>query len=367
MKKELTPKEIIFSAWHTDAIEKNNINRMKELTFTLNKIKKSLRIEKDGYNIYYVDSFSKEKLEKLMEQVENIFEELPPPKDICYVTAQEQLKPEDLFLPNGKGNLLKEMISDIKERYFECAVNFYGSSAGEEKEEIIESISEKRNDYITKLMESAKNKNFQVKATSSGFVFIPLKEEGHEMTEKEYDELECQNQDTIEKKASHLKKEAEYILETLKDIEIESIEKLKELYKEYIKKNMQEYKDDLLLQFISQDDVYRYLIEMYEDVEEKIVECYTINLEDDEEYIKEVLSKYDVNVIVDNSMRSHPRVIYEEDPTIGNLIGNIEYRNNNGGYSTDISLISAGSLLKANEGCLILRLSSLISSGLSYY
>jgi Predicted ATP-dependent protease len=366
MKKELTPKEIVFSAGNVEASD-NNSSRMTELKSTLNKIKKSLKIQKDGYNIYYVDSFSKEKLGDLEEYIENIFEELPPPKDICYVTAQEELKPIALFLPNGKGNLLKEMISDIKEKYYDCAVNFYNSSVDEEKENIIEAISEKRNDYITKLMESAKAKNFEVKATSSGFVFIPLKEEGHEMTEKEYEELESENQETIEKKAYHLKKEAEYILEILKDIEIESIERLRELYKDYIKKNMQKYKDDLLLQFISQDNIYKYIIEMYEDIEEKIVECYTINLEDDEEYLKEVLAKYDVSVIVDNSNQNHPRVIYEEDPTISNLIGNIEYRNNNGGYSTDISLISAGSLLKANEGCLILRLSSLISSGLSYY
>ena len=367
MKKELTPKEIIFCTGCVDTIEKSNINRMTEITSTLSKIKKCLSVQKDSYNIYYVDSFSKEKLENLMKYVNNIYEKFPPPKDICYVTSHDQLKPIALFLQNGKGNLLKEMIDDIKERYFECAVNFYSSSSDDEKEEIIEDISEKRNDYITKLMKSAKTKNFDVKATSGGFVFIPLKEEGHEMTENEYNQLESPTQETIEKKASNLKKEAESILETLKDIEIESIEKLKELYKDYIKKNMQQDKDDLLLQFISQDDVYKYLCEMYADVEEKIVECYTINLEEDEEYIKEILSKYDVNVIVDNSKRNRPSVIYEEDPTIGNLIGNIEYKNNNNGYSTDISLISAGSLLKANEGCLILRLSSLISSGLSYY
>jgi len=367
MKKELTPKEIIFCVDCDDTIGESNVNRMTEITSTLNKIKKGLSVQKDSYNIYYVDSFSKEKLENLIEYINNIYEKFPPPNDICYVTSQEQLKPITLFLPNGKGNLLKEMIGDIKERYFECAINFYSGSSDDEKEEIIEDISEKRNDYITKLMKSAKSKNFDVKATSGGFVFIPLKEEGHEMTENEYNELENPTQETIEKKASNLKKEAESILETLKDIEIESIEKLKELYKDYIKNNMQQDKDDLLLQFISQDQVYKYLCEMYDDVEEKIVECYTINLEDDEEYIKEILAKYDVNVIVDNSKRNHPSVIYEEDPTIGNLIGNIDYKNNNGGYSTDISLISAGSLLKANEGCLILRLSSLISSGLSYY
>jgi predicted ATP-dependent protease len=367
MKKELTPSEIIFCASSANTIKKSNINRIPEFTSTLNKIKKSLSIQKDGYNIYYVDSFSKEKLEKLIEHVENIYEKLPPPKDICYATSQDQLNPIALFLPNGKGNLLKEMIEDIKEKYFECIIDFYSSSSDDEKEGIIEEISEKRNNYITKLMDSAKTKNFDVKATSGGFVFIPLKDEGNEMTQNEYENLETDTQETIEKQASKLKKEAEAILESLKDIEIKSIEKLKDLYKDYMKKNMQNYKDDLLLQFISQDDVYKYLLQMYDDIEEKIIECYSINLEEDEECLKEIFSKYNVNVIVDNSNMNHPNVIYEEDPTIGNLVGNIEYRNSNGGYSTDISLISAGSLLKANEGCLILRLSSLISSGLSYY
>lgn len=367
MKKELTPSEIIFCPSCKDIIKKSNINRMLEFTSTLNKIKKGLSIQKDGYNIYYVDSFSKEKLNNLVEYVGSIYEKLPPPKDICYVTNQEYVDPIALFLPNGKGNLLKEMIEDIKEKYFECIVDFYSSSSDDEKEDIIEDISEKRNDYITKLMDSAKTKNFDVKATSGGFVFIPLKDEGNEMTQNEYEELESTTQETIEKQASKLKKEAEIILETLKEIEIQSIEKLKEIYRDYIKRNMQKYKDDLLLQFISQDEVYKYLIEMYDNIEEKVVECYTINLEEDEEFIKEIFSKYNVNVIVDNSNSKHPNVIYEDDPMIGNLIGNIEYKNNNGGYSTDISLISAGSLLKANEGCLILRLSSLISSGLSYY
>jgi len=367
MKKELTPSEIIFCASCADNIKKSNINRIPEITSTLNKIKKNLSIKKDGYNIYYVDSFSKEKLENLVEYVENIYEKLPPPKDICYVTSQEQVNPKALLMQNGKGNILKEMIEDIKEKYFECIIDFYNSSSDDEKEDIIEDISEKRNDYITKLMDSAKTKNFDVKATSGGFVFIPLKDEGDEMSEKEYNQLKSPSQETIEKQASKLKKEAEVILETLKDIEVKSIEKLKEIYRDYIKNTMQKDKDDLLLQFISQDEVYKYLLQMYDDFDETIVDCYTINLEDDEEYIKDIFSKYDVNVIVDNSKKSHPSVIYEEDPTISNLIGNIEYRNNNGAYSTDISLINAGSLIMANEGCLILRLNSLISSGLSYY
>ena len=92
-----------------------------------------------------------------------------------------------------------------------------------------------------------------------------------------------------------------------------------------------------------------------------------MNIEDDENEIYEILNKYDVKVIVDNTNVFSPPVIYEEDPNLNNLIGLIEYENHNGMYTTNISLINAGSILKANEGCLILRLNSLISNPMSYY
>ncbi|WP_294393193.1 AAA family ATPase [uncultured Clostridium sp.] len=367
MKRELTPSEIIFSACGNDVTKQININRIPRSNATLNKIKKALSIQKDGYNIYYVDSFSKEKLEELIEFVKGLYIDNNKPKDICYVSNGDSINPQVLVLENGKGQILKDMVDDMKEKYLECINEFYNTSSDEEKEDIIEDVSEKRSNYITDLMDMAKAKNFEIKATTSGFVFIPVKEEGDEMTKDEYDNLENGDQESIEKQAANLKKEAEAILEKLKEIELDSIEKLKTLYREHIKNKMQSYKDDFLLEFIAYDNVYRYLIEMFDYLDDEIIECYSINLEDDEDHIHEVLGKFSVNVLVDNTGIDHPRVIYEEDPTVSNLIGNIEYRNTTSGYSTDMSLISAGSLVKANGGCLILRLTSLVNSGASYY
>ncbi|MGN0144932.1 MAG: AAA family ATPase [Clostridium sp.] len=367
MKRELTPSEIIFSVSSNDVMKQNNINRIPKSNTTLNKIKRALSIQKDGYNIYYVDSFSKEKLEELIDFVEQLYIDKEKPKDICYVSNGENVNPIVLILDNGTGQILKDMIEDIKEKYLECIREFYSTSSDEEKEDIIEDVSEKRSSYITNLMDMAKAKNFEIKATTSGFVFIPIKEAGQEMTKDEYNQLEDEDQESIEKQAANLKKEAEVILEKLKEIELDSIEKLKDLYRSHIKNNMQSYKDDCLLEFITNDSVYRYLIEMFEYIDDEIIECYSINLEDDEEYIHDILNKFSINILVDNKGIDCPRVIYEEDPSINNLMGNIEYRNNSSGYSTDMSLINAGSLVKANEGCLILRLSSLINSGSSYY
>lgn len=367
MKRELTPSEIIFSASINDLMKQTDINRIPKSNTTLNKIEKALRVQKDGYNIYYVDSFSKEKLEELIEFVESLYIDSKKPEDICYVSNGDNTNPKVLILENGKGQIFKEMLEVMKEKYLKCINEFYNTSSDEEKEDIIEDVSEQRNNYITNLMDMAKAKNFDIKATTNGFVFIPVKEEDTEMTKDQYENLEDEEECSIEKQASDLKKEAETILEKLKEIEIDSIEKLKNLYRNHIKDQMQSYKDDFLLEFIAYDNVYRYLIEMFDYLEDEIVECYTINFEDDEEYINNALSKFSVNVIVDNTGIDHPKVIYEEDPTVGNLIGNIEYRNTTGGYSTDMSLINAGSLVKANKGCLILRMSSLINSGASYY
>ncbi|SFC61980.1 AAA family ATPase [Clostridium uliginosum] len=367
MKKELIPSEVIFNCSFKELSDNDDFAEIPEVISRLNDIKRALKIKKDGYNLYYIDSFSKDKLNNLIKYVSNIYEEEDSPKDICYVTTDKPLSPKVLFLPSGKGSLLKEKIEEIKDEYFECIMNFYNGSSDVEKENIIQEITEKRNKYISNLMDTAKAHNFDVKATSGGFVFIPLKEKGKEMTEEEYDELESENQTTIQEQVSELKKEAKEVLEKLTNIEKESIEKLKKIYTRYLKRDMKESKDDLLFEFVTDDGVCMYLAQMFDWFEDEIVSCYTISLEEDDKEIDEIFIKYEVNVLVDNKNNPHPKVIFEEDPTINNLIGNIEYKNNNGIYTTDISLINAGSLLKANEGCLILRLSSLINSGYSYY
>ncbi len=72
------------------------------------------------------------------------------PKDICYVSNNDSSNPIVLVLENGKGQLLKEMIEDMKEKYLECINEFYNTSSDDEKEDIIDDVTEKRSNYITK-------------------------------------------------------------------------------------------------------------------------------------------------------------------------------------------------------------------------
>ena len=366
MKKELTPSEVVFNI---NLSEGDGDLRLKDITkikSAYKRIERAIKIKEDGYNLYLIDSFSKEKLDDLVTFIKGLYKDSKEPKDICYGTIDDPRKPKAIFLSNGKGKELKEEVENIKNSYFEVAMEFYNTSSESEKDSIIEDIHTKRSGYIGELVEIAKKDGFDVKATTGGFAFIPLKD-NEAMTEKEYDQLPEKEKDAIIEKAAELKKRAEVVLENLKNIEITSLKKLKEIYKEFLNVELEPEKEGCLINFIDDDDAYAYLEELFFNIEESLVDCYSINVEDDEKAINEILNKFDIAVLVDNSNYKTPRVIYEEDPNVENLIGTVEYESHNGSYKSELSLITPGSLILANEGCVILRLSQLVSNPNSYY
>lgn len=366
MRKELTSQEVKFNFKFKESDLKGSVTKIPEIDSEYEKIGRALNINKEGYNLYLIDSFSKEKLKKLQGYIEEQYKYLEPPKDICYVSLEDDKKPEVLFVSNGNGKKLKDAVEEIRNNYIEIVEEFYNASSEDEKDELIEEIQSKRNDYISELMEMAKKEDFEVKVTNKGFAFIPLIS-GKVISEREYDNLEKNKKEAIVAKASILKKKAEAVLGKLKEIETKSIKKLKEIYSDFLANEMEGYKDEVLLEFIDDDAAYEYLEKLFISMEKEIISCYTMDIEEDEEQLYQVINKYDIHLLVDNSLRSTPPVIYEEDPNLNNLMGFIEYENHNGVYTTDISLINSGTLLKANGGCLIVRVSSLANNSYSYY
>lgn len=365
MKKELTPKEIIFKIVSNDSdykIEKI----IPEIQSSYKKVGRALGIEKDGFNLYLIDSFSKDKLKKLIKYIEDQYKNSQSPKDICYVIIEDDKKPEPIFVENGKGKRLKETVESIRNNYIEVIEDFYNSSSNEKKDRLIDEIQCKRTKYINELMDLANIEGFDVKASERGFAFIPINN-GEALTEEQYENLDKEKKECIGGKANILKKKAEGILDTLKEIETKYIKKIKNIYSKFLSLEMEEYKDSALLEFVNDDEAYEYLERLFIEIEKQIVNSYTMSMEDDETEIYEIINKYAIQILVDNENNHTPVVIYEEDPSINNLMGTIEYENHNGVYRTDISLINAGSIIKANEGCIIIRISSIASNPYSYY
>ena len=366
MNRELIPNEIIYEFDIEDISAREPLDAMPQYSDVIENIKTALSIDKEGFNIYLIDDFSKETLKDITKYVNEIFKNKSKPKDICYVLYGDKKSPKPIFVSNGGGNRLKEVLEEIQNEYLECTFQFYNNSTNKEKEDIQENIQKKRNELIGKLIDLAKDKGFDIKSTNNGFTFIPLNSE-KEMTEKEYDTLDKEKKETILETVSILKDKSKEILEELKDNEEKDLDRIKQIMEEHYKNEMKDLKEEYKNMFMEDKIVQDYFDIICNDIEKKLIDNYSLSYDEDEEKINEIICKYAINVIVDNSENQLPPVIFEQDPNLTNLIGNIEYENHNGVYSTDIEFIKSGSMLKANEGCLIIRIKDLLSNPLAYY
>ena len=88
MRRELTPKEVIYNEDFTSGIgEKESYGNEYQGVFK--KIDEALSINKEGFNVYLIDEFSKQKLKDIMVHLEDKMKSRGKPKDICYVTLED--------------------------------------------------------------------------------------------------------------------------------------------------------------------------------------------------------------------------------------------------------------------------------------
>jgi lon-related putative ATP-dependent protease len=367
MHRELTAEDIIYKFQFENLNFRDASYDMPEYNEVYKKLKTALEIDKEGYNVYLIDDFSKDKLQEIIKFVKENLKNKEKPKDICYVIQGEEKYPKVLFLCGGKGKTLKDMLEKIQKFYSDITCEFYTDSSNKEKEEIVDNIQEKRSDLISKLLKISEDEGFTMKPTQNGFTFIPIKDKDEMMNEKDYEKLDGEKKEQILNKVITLKSNAQKVLKELKNMELSGIKKIRILMDEYFNIKTKDIKKEYLEEFMENKDTIEFLNNVCLDIEKNIKEVYSINYEDDEEEINDLIYKYAVNVLVDNTLNDTPPVIFEEDPSINNLLGNIEYENKNGVYFTDVSLIKPGALLKANGGCLILRANSLLNNTSSYY
>lgn len=366
MYKELTPKDIIYDFDINRVSASEEKWMLPQYSEAYKKIKTALQIDNDGYNIYLVDDYSKDRIKHIIEYVKDIFKDNKAPDDICYVVKDDDKQPIPIILSNGLGNKFKAVLEELQGLYSEYTFQFYNDSENKEKDNLVDKIQKKRNEIINSLVEVSKNSGFDIKSNNGGFTFIPLNE-GREMTEEEYEDLDMDEKDAMISKVNELKAKAKDILEQLKNMEANELKKIKEIMVMYLNDQIENKKENFREAFEDNKEAVEYLEYVCEAIENNLVENYSINYDDDEEKINEIIYKYMINVIVDNSENKTPPVIFEEDPNVTNLLGNIEYENHNNVYVSDVSLIKAGSLIKANGGCLIIRVNNLLSNLQSYY
>jgi len=328
-----------------------------------------LNVRNPKYNIFVCGVKGTGKTNYSIYKVKEKAKKDKKPDDWCYVyNFKKPEEPKSINLPAGMGN---ELIKDIEELISQLISTVSKAYISEEYEksrnEILKYFKEEQSRLIDFLENYSKEMGFEISNTSGGLIFVPIKD-GDKLKDDTFEQLSIEEKEWYENNAEKIHSKAVVVLKKLKLLEKEAKQKVLEFQKitgQYIVKPMFEALYKKYRQF---NRVIEYLHEIELDIVDNIMGFQALV---DEENItkadlKNIVPKYFPNLIVDNENLEGAPVIVECNPTYNNLLGLVEYENENGTLKTDFSMIKAGALHRANGGYLIIQGESLLRNEYSW-
>lgn len=318
-----------------------------------------LKVKNNKYNIFIVGINGTGKSSYAHRVVAELAKDENIPYDWCYVyNFDDPSKPIVISIPAGMGKVLCEDMNDlIQDLLIEIPKTFNGEDYEKRKSEIIKEYQDEKNLLIDELTEYSKENGFLVKNTSTGFAFAPLID-GEVVNDEQYKQLDVELRNDIERRAEEIQNKASELIRKLKGIERKAKEKIIELGNTIGLFVVKPLIDELLGKYNQYERVTQYLQKVQNDIIDNI---YDFDVDESEEIIvvkkteERFTKKYKVNLFVDNSCVKGAPVISEFNPNYSNLVGKIEYENEQGNLRTDFTMIRSGAIQKANGGYLILQ------------
>jgi lon-related putative ATP-dependent protease len=332
-----------------------------------------LNIKTKGYNIYVCGSpgTGRSTFAKAFCQERAALE--PTPSDICYVyNFQNPKSPKVLELPAGCGAALRDDMEELINRLLtELPPLFSNREVESQKSEIVKIYQDRRDAVIRDITEEAKEQNFGVKTTSSGIYFMPIVD-GEMISEDQYDALSQEKKDEISEDSEFISKKAAEAMRQIKEFERQTRKEVDEMEYTIGLFAVGRHINSIMADYEAYPQVLEYLKLVREDILEHI-EDFAVDEDEDEPvqnyfpwYNKksgeDTFSKYKINLMADNSQIKGAPVVVDFNPTYSNLVGEIEYDNEYGNFSTDFMKIKPGIIHKANGGYLIMQAKDLLSN-----
>ena len=328
-----------------------------------------LGVNKPGFNIFVTGltgtgktSIIKAFLKKVTSATATAAD-APTPEDWCYVyNFTDPDRPQALKIRRGYGKALKsDMEQLIQNLQREAKKLFESDEFAHQRQGLIEQLQKKQQEMMEGLMEQASQAGFALRMTPSGIMLLPTKD-GKPMQEADYLALSAAEKKQLEERRSELEKEVEDTLRDGKKLEREIATRLETVESEagdYLVRNplselKEKYQDyPRVLAYL--DGVREHILKNLQRFKgEAAAPAGPTPGMSFSEPPGDPFAPYRVNVFVDNSDTQGPPIIVETNPTYHNLFGVIEKKPIMGGYTTDFTLIKAGSISKANGGYLVL-------------
>lgn len=328
----------------------------------LRALKFGLSVNHYGYNIYLAGALGTGKTTLARELLAEKARTEPRPSDWCYVfNFAHPDCPSALELPAGQGTQFKKDLEDQVEKVVAGVTKALEEDEfGYKRSQIMNQFMEQTSTLYLRAEEEARKLGFGITRTDQGINSYPLKD-GEAMSQEHYMALNDDERAELMKRSSLVQEKLNESFRQYKELEKSIKERVQELEKETYQSVAAPYFEELLANYQSFPKIVKHIQDLQQDLLEHMS---SIVKQDDSNPLsflrisdrRNLLRRYQVNLLVDNSEITHAPIIIESNPTFSNLFGQIEYESEFGVLATDFSKIKAGTIHRANGGYLILHM-----------
>ena len=326
------------------------------------------------YNLFVLGEVGSGRSSLLQQVMNEVAATRAVPPDLCYLhnfNAPE--KPRALRLPTGQGRWLRQcMVQLCKTLQKEIPQRLEGADFKADSAHIEKTYKDEESKAFAELDAFAEARNFTLYRENGRLVFTLLGDKGHALTEAQARSLPKERRNQIDQAEQELRTKITRFLDQTRPLNRVMTEGLVALRRQYVKplltQELQTIRDGITQPFKDAAQLGAYFDELMRDVLDNLGLFIAVDEDDDLrlEELAELMTRYRVNLLVDNEGLTGAPVIIENNPSFRSLFGSIEYQAQEDALLTDFSRIRAGSLLKAHGGFLMLHLRDLLTDELAW-
>ncbi|MDP6390198.1 MAG: ATP-binding protein, partial [Alphaproteobacteria bacterium] len=333
-----------------------------------------IAIESDGYNVFALGPPGIGKNTLVGEFLARQAEDEAVPSDWCYVhNFDHPRRPTALELPAGRARpLARDMDTLIQDLRAAIPAAFESDAYRERKEAIEQDYKERQEQASEELQKRAGENNIALVRTPVGLGLAPVKD-GKVIDPEVFEKLPEKERRSYAGAIEALQQELQASLDQVPKWAREMRERVHELNRDVAKFAVEHYLEDFKKAYADLPNVLQWLESVAADLIENADAFIAASGEGAamQLAIQGIVDgpsfrQYRVNVLIDRTEVGGAPVVYEDNPTVGELIGRIEHQAQQGALVTDFNLIKAGALHAANGGYLVVEAHKVLTQPLSW-
>ncbi|MDD5176492.1 MAG: ATP-binding protein [Sterolibacterium sp.] len=324
-------------------------------------------IKRLGYNLFVLGEPGSGRHSAVRRMLEAKAGGEQTPCDWCYVNNfVEPNMPRLLRLPPGRGAQLKrDMQQFVEELVKAVTVAFESDEYRIRIEAIQEEFKKKEEDALRQLGHESAEKGIALLRTPHGFIFAPVK--GDEtIGPEEFEKLPAEEKEHIGKLIDEYGERLHKLTLQFPRWRRELQGRIKEASRDTLRLAAGHLIEELKERYTDLSNVLKFLDQAMRDVieiGEELREAPKSGGELSEALVRggSSLTRYQVNLLVDNGATKAAPVVFEDNPIFPNLVGRVDHVAHMGMLVTNFTFIKSGALHRANGGYLVLDALKLLS------